>query len=167
MASVGVDGVNVQTTTATTHDLFTFKHIRRGGWRAALTPEYYGLLMFAQAVPAGSRLVALSPAPPAPIQAWASRSPEGAVRVMMVNDAPRTCVVALNVPGARAPAAVQRLVSQSTTGSRGVTLAGQTFGAWTDTGLLVGPKKLGVVRPRRYQYVLTVPAESAELLTLD
>jgi hypothetical protein len=82
MASVGADGVNVQTTTATTSDLFTFKHIRGRAWGAAVTPEYYCLLMFAEAVPAGSRLVALSPAPPASIHAWASRSPDGAARAV-------------------------------------------------------------------------------------
>lgn len=167
MASVGVDGVNVQTTTATTRDLFTFKHTDGGVWRAAVTPEYYGLLMFAQAVPGGSRLVALSPPSPASIQAWASRSPDGAVRVVMINDALQPSVIALDAPGARTSAAVERLVGPSTPGGRGVTLAGQTFGAWTDTGLLAGRKKLGVVPARRHQYVLTLPAESAELLTLE
>lgn len=50
MASAGADGVNVQTTAAATDTMF-IPTDKTGTWAAAVQPEYYGMLMFAQAVP--------------------------------------------------------------------------------------------------------------------
>ncbi len=52
MARVGVDGVNIHTYPGATYQPFTFTHTAHG-WSASVTPEYYGLLMFAQAAPRG------------------------------------------------------------------------------------------------------------------
>ena len=56
MVRVGVDGVNVHTRPLSLSQLFNLS--RTGSvWRAAIRPEYYGLLAFAMAAPAGSRLL--------------------------------------------------------------------------------------------------------------
>ena len=39
-------------------------------------PEYYGLLMFAQAFPPGARLLPVS-APAGPVKVWATEAPTG------------------------------------------------------------------------------------------
>ena len=51
----GVDGVNIHTFPGAGYDLF---NMTRAGdrWRAAIAPEYYGLLLFARAAPPGSQL---------------------------------------------------------------------------------------------------------------
>ena len=67
MARVGVDGVNIHTAPTYPDRLFVAKKVHHV-WRAAVEPEYYGLMMFAQAAPAGSRLVHVS---------GASGDPEG------------------------------------------------------------------------------------------
>ncbi len=56
MARVGIDGVNIHTFPGAGYELFRF--IRAGGrWRGSVAPQYYGLLMFAQAAPPGSQLL--------------------------------------------------------------------------------------------------------------
>ena len=58
MARVNVDGVNLQTR------LRAQQAVRdrevHGRWQAQVSPVYYGAMMFAQAAPAGSRLLAIS-----------------------------------------------------------------------------------------------------------
>src|SRR5205814_1754923 len=62
MAAVGVDGVNMHTFPGAAYELFTFRQVR-GRWQAVVAPEYYGLEAFAQAAPAGSRLLSVPPSP--------------------------------------------------------------------------------------------------------
>ena len=59
MARVGVDGVNIHTYPHAPYELFTFTR-SDGKWRGSVAPEYYGLLMFAQAAPAGAQLLRTS-----------------------------------------------------------------------------------------------------------
>jgi hypothetical protein len=54
LAGVGVDGVNIHTFPGATYALFRFAQVGRQ-WRGVVMPEYYGLQMFAQAAPPGSR----------------------------------------------------------------------------------------------------------------
>ena len=56
-ASVGVDGVNFHMLPGSNYELFTVSHNSTGAWQAFVHPEYYGLLMFAQAFPPGARLL--------------------------------------------------------------------------------------------------------------
>ena len=53
LASVGVDGVNFHMLPGSDYELFTVSHTASGAWQAFVHPEYYGLLMFAQAFPPG------------------------------------------------------------------------------------------------------------------
>ena len=60
MARAGVDGVNVHSRPGVTNELFSFRNAK-GKWSAAVNPVYYGLMMFADAAPAGSRLLRWAP----------------------------------------------------------------------------------------------------------
>src|SRR6202035_257086 len=57
LARVGVDGVNFHTFPGAAYQLFNFEGTGSGR-TARVYPEYYGLMMFAQAAPSGSRLLA-------------------------------------------------------------------------------------------------------------
>ena len=91
-------------------------------------PEYYGLLMFAQAFPPGARLLPVS-APAGPVKVWATVGADGAVRVTFINKDPAAeHDVAWQMPGA--PARHRRDAGPRPRRHRrsGVTLGGQTFG---------------------------------------
>ena len=54
LARTGVDGVNIHTWPGASYQLFRFHH-RRRHWRVIVHPEYYGMLLFAQAFRPGRR----------------------------------------------------------------------------------------------------------------
>jgi hypothetical protein len=164
MARVGVDGVNIYSNPGASAQLFSFSTVR-GRWRASVEPDYYGLLMFAQAAPPGSRLLRVTGADRA-IEGWATRAPDGLDRVLVVNDdmtGSRT--LAIRVPTARGRGTLERLQAPSLLAHHDVTLGGQSFGRSTTTGLLSGGSDASSVGPRRGAYVVKVPAASAVLLT--
>jgi Glycosyl hydrolase family 79 C-terminal beta domain len=165
MARVGVDGVNVHTYPGASSQLFTFTRVH-GRWRAAVEPDYYGLAMFAQAAPPGSRLLRVSPAGPPGLETWATRAPDGTLRVTLINEGTRTRVIAVRAPAGvgAATGRLERLQAPSITATGRVTLAGQRFGA--ASGLPVGRRRTAVVAPRNGRYTIRVPAASAALLTV-
>ena len=164
MARVGVDGINLHTFPGASSQLFTFTRVHRR-WRGVAEPDYYGLAMFAQAAPAGSRLLEVSATRNATLKVWATRAPDGAINVVVINEGTRVRVIALRAPiGARGAGALERLQAPSLAATRRVTLAGQTFGA--ATGLPVGRPRIAALTPRAGRYVFRVPAASAAMLTL-
>jgi hypothetical protein len=166
MARVGVSGVNVQTAPGSFNALFNVAEAN-GNWQASVYPAYYGLMMFAQAAPPGSRLLKLSGAPGNDVNAWATRAPDGDVRVVLINDSTSDgSTVTVRLPALGGPAALSRLQAPNAQANQGVTLAGQSFGSETTTGLLAGQSTLAVVKPVDGSYVITVPAASAALLTV-
>jgi len=161
----GVDGVNIHTYPGATYQLFTFTRMH-SSWRALVEPEYYGLLMFAQATPPGARLLRVSGASGA-VRAWATRAPDGGIRVVLINDDTRSShLVAVRVQAARGTATLERLEAPGASATRGVTLDGRSFGTPTRTGLLAGASRTDAVRPARGTYLVRLPAASAALLTL-
>jgi hypothetical protein len=167
MASVGVDGVNVHTVPNSVNELFAFK-LRNGEWQGDVHPDYYGLLMFAQAAPAGSRLLKLSGTTQGTLRAWATRAPDRHVRVVLINTAKaRAQLVAVRVPSAAGPAALERLTAPAVSAESGVTIGGQSFGSATSTGLLAGTAHLAAVSPADGAYRVRLPAASAAMLTLS
>jgi hypothetical protein len=164
MARVGVDGVNIHTFPGAGYELFRFTNTG-GRWSATISPEYYGLLMFAQSVPAGSRLSAITGALPAHLKAWAVRTGDGQTRVVLINEDTRAHAVSLRGAGLVGPGTLSRLQASGLTATSGVTLGGQSFGSETQTGLLFGPAQSSTVRPTAGQYRVTVPAASAATLT--
>ena len=130
-----------------------------------MAPEYYGLLMFAQAAPPGSRLIATTATNAEGITVWATRGRKGHTRVVLINES-------LRPPHDRAElrrAAVRRrssgCVRPRLTSTTGVTLGGQSFGAKTTTGRLAGRSSVAKLTASQGRYVFTLPAESAALVT--
>ncbi len=165
LAYVGADGLNFQTTAATTDNLFT-PALGGSGWQAAVQPEYYGLLMFAQAAPPGARLVRLSNSATAQVQAWATRATDGTLRVVMMNLGNQTHTVVLETGTASNAGTLERLEGSSLTTRYGVMLGGQTFGSETSTGRLVGRRRIATVTPEGGDYFVSLPALSAAMLTI-
>jgi hypothetical protein len=165
MARAGVDGVNVHTFPGAIYQPFRLRY-QDGAWQAGVRPEYYGLMMFAQAAPAGARLLNVSGSASG-VRPWATRAPDGAVHVVLINDAlhsPRS--VAVRIPMAAGPAALEWLRAPTVTSPSGVTLGGQSFGDQTTTGVLAGPAAGYQVEPVGGRYVVRLPAASAAMLTL-
>ncbi len=163
MARVGVDGVNIHTFPGAGYELFKLSDAG-GRWRANVSPEYYGLLLFEQAAPPGSRLLDLGLSGAAPgLGAWATRTPSGQVRVVLIDaDPARAAVVALRVPHAHGVATLSRLRAPGLSSQAGVMLAGQRFDS---SGTLAGRRHTFRVEPDGGRYVVRVPAGSAALIT--
>jgi hypothetical protein len=166
IARTGVSGVNVHTFPGAAYGLFSFRHLRRG-WVASVTPEYYGLLMFTKAAPAGARLLAIRSSAPQRIRAWATQAADGAVRVVVINpDMHRGELVTVRVPRGAGTAALIRLLAPSATASSGVTLGGRSFGSRTRSGTLGSMTATAVRAVAPGRYIVRMPAASAALLTL-
>ena len=138
LASVGVSGVNVHTFPGAGYELFKISR-QDGQWRAAVSPEYYGMLMFAEATPPGSHLVSVGPTGVPGVNVWATRAADGTVRVVLTNEGSSTHELAVRIPGKFKRATLTRLTAPSPSATSGVTLGGQSFGAQTSTGRLAGP----------------------------
>jgi hypothetical protein len=85
MAAVDVDGVNVHTLPASVYHPFTRTRVGNT-WRWTVDPLYYGLLMFSEAAPTGSRLLSLSGSVAPQVRTWATRTPTGETRVVLINE---------------------------------------------------------------------------------
>jgi hypothetical protein len=165
MASVGVDGVNFHMLPGSNYELFTVSHSSTGAWQAFVHPEYYGLLMFAQAFPPGAHLLPVS-APAGPVKVWATQAADGAIRVTLINKDPNAeHDVQLQLPGVPGRASLETLQAPSVSATSGVTIGGQTFGAQTTTGTLPGPPATTPLDPASGTYTVSLPAGSAALLT--
>ncbi len=126
-------------------------------------------MMFAQAAPPGSRLVAISGTAGANVNAWATRATDGTIHVVLINDDTHhthTVAVAVELPTGGATASLERLRAPSIAALSGVTLGGQSFAAQTDTGLLAGAPANLSVAPVNGEYVVRLPVASAAMLTL-
>jgi hypothetical protein len=164
LTRAGADGVNIHTFPGAGYELFKLSQAS-GRWQASVAPEYYGLLMFAQAAPPGSRLLRIGSAT-GPVKVWATRSPDGTIRVVTINkDTARAHVVSLPAGDVSGAASLERLEAPNAAAATGVTLGGQSFGSKTDTGSLPQPSKAVVQRSADGSYVISVPAASAALLT--
>jgi hypothetical protein len=165
LARVGVDGVNIHTYPGVKHELFRFTQTGNR-WTGSVAPEYYGMLMFAQAAPAGARLLHLTGSAGAHVSTWATRAPDRQIRVVLINDSTERHTVAVRVPTATSTAAtLERLQAPSVHSHAGVTLGGRTFGPVTTTGQLAPPIPVAVT-PASGVYRVSLPATSAAMLTL-
>ena len=161
-ARAGVDGVNVHTWPGAVYNLFTFQKTS-AGWQTSVQPEYYGLLMFSQAAPAGSRLVKVGSSNPT-VRAWATRAPNGTIRVTLINDSTTSSENAtVAVSGVRGAGSLTRLLAPSPAATTGVTLAGESF---DQTGELAGSPVDTTVEPDGGSYPVELQPASAALLTL-
>ncbi len=164
-ARTGADGVNIHTYAGSPYALFKFHH-HRGGWSAVVYPEYYGMLMFAQAAPAGSSLLSIAGARPAGIQGWATRARDGHIRVVLINTRPGRRMLAVRVPGGGASATVERLLAPSLRARTRVTIGGRSFSATSAAAVPAGQAQIDRVALRRGAYLVRIPGASAALLTI-
>ena len=163
-ASVGVDGVNVHTLPRAAYQLFSFRQ-RKGTWHAFVHPEYYGMLMFAQAFPPGARLLPVSIAS-GPIKAWATSAPDGRTRVVLINQSSTADVsVQLQIPNGTSSVSIERLEAPSLSATKDVAYGGQSFGNDTTTGRLAGQPSLDQAAADNGSYSISLPAASAAVVT--
>ena len=165
MARVGVDGVNIHTFPRATYELFHFWRTQ-GRWQGFVSPEYYGMLMFAQSAPLGSRLLTSFTGTGDTVNAWATYTRDLTVRVVLINDHPYPQTVVLQAAGHPGPATLERMLAPSVHSVQGVTLGGQTFGPQTATGVLTGPATDIAVSPANHRYLVRLAPSSAAMLTI-
>jgi hypothetical protein len=166
MARSGVDGVNIHTLPEAFYRLFTFTDTN-GHWQATVKPEYYGLVMFNQAAPPGSRLLPVTPSATPDLRAWATRASDGEIRVVLINDSSTTShEVLVQPPAAVGNGLLENLTAPSVDATNGVTLGGQSFGTETSTGSLTGSAQLIPVTPTNGQFDITLAPASATMLAL-
>ena len=170
MAQVGISGVNIQTYPHAWYRLFSFGKAA-GRWWGHAYPDYYGLVMFAQAAPPGARLLSVgAPAGSEPwLRAWATQGTDGTVRVLLLDDSPTAShSVRLRLPAgiAQRAGSVVRLQAPTVFARDGVTLGGQSFAGQSRTGTLAGTPQATPVAPVGGTVQVSLPAGSATLLTL-
>jgi hypothetical protein len=166
MARSGVDGVNIHTLPEAFYRLFTFTDTN-GHWQATVKPEYYGLVMFNQAAPPGSRLLPVTPSATPDVRAWATRASNGEIRVVLINDSSTIShEVLVQPPAAVGNGLLENLTAPSVDATNGVTLGGQSFGTETSTGSLTGSAQLIPVTPTNGQFDITLAPASATMLAL-
>jgi hypothetical protein len=153
--------VNFHTFPGARYEPFSFQD-RDGSWAATVKPEYYGMWLFAQAAPPGSRLLAGSGTVAPGLDAWSLRSAGNVVHTVLVNYGQVSKMVALRLPSPGAPASVEWLTGPRLTATSGVTIGGQRFDAY---GNLTGGRASTTVAAKRGAYTLKLPPASAALLT--
>jgi hypothetical protein len=165
-AAVGVDGVNFHMLPGSNYELFTISQTSSGAWQAFVRPEYYGLMMFAQAFPPGARLLRVSTSP-APVKVWATTGTDGTERITLINqDTLSAHNVSVSVPGAGTIGSVETLQAPNVSSTDDVTIGGQSFGSATTTGTLPAAPSMQPVAPAAGSYTVSLPAGSAALLTI-
>ena len=130
-----------------------------------MTPEYYGLEMFAQAAPQGSRLLSTTTTNAQGITVWATRGSEGRTRVVLINESLDRRTVAVGSAGdasGDARAAACACAQQHLAGSRS---AARVSAHETTTGRLAGRSRIAKLNAIQGRYEFTLPAESAALVT--
>ena len=165
MARVGVAGVNIHTVPGTINEIIGAGQVG-GVWQSVVHPEYYGMMMFEQAAPAGARLLSVAGPSGGAVQAWATRATDGHVRVMLINPGAGSETVDVRVPGKSGPATLEQLQASSLRSTLGITLGGQSFGSHTSTGLLAGQPATVLVSPGSDGYSVTLRGAGAAMLTL-
>ena len=175
-ASDGIDGVNIHTFPGTANELFSFRHVD-GRWIAAVRPEYYGLMMFAQAAPPGTKLLDIEQRNTGQTRVWATIGKDGYTRLVLINDSlTHASSVVVRTPNVSGPAQLERLLAHSAHSTGGVTIGGQSFHTQTTTGALIGSSSIatltpstgpyGTTLPHASSYAVELPAASAALLTV-
>lgn len=160
----GVSGVNIHVFPGASYILFSFRR-PHGHWLGKIAPEYYGLLLFADATPPGSQLLRVTTRGGPAVRAWATRGVNGTVRVVLINDDLRRRHVFL-VRGPAGTATAIHLTAPSAGATGGVRLGGQSFGL-TSTGRLTAPPRQDHVGPGRGRYVVGLAPATAALLTIS
>jgi hypothetical protein len=166
LADAGVGGVNIHDNPGGPGALFSLSHAG-GRWSGHVDPIYYGMQLFAQAAPAGSRILRLSGgAVTGATRAWATRAPDGVTRVLLINTRARGAqTVTVRAAGTGSATAVA-LRAPGLRARSGITLGGRSYGSSTRTGQLAGTSASTAITGRRGAWRVHLPAASAVLVTL-
>ena len=166
LLNAGVDGVNLHTLPKSAYQLFHFRDVA-GHWSGAVAPVYYGLQLFSEAAPPGSRLLRLTGVRSSIVSVWATRGTDGVDRVVLIDKHQRRPETITVRPPAHSAgeATLERMRAPSVHARSGVTLAGRTYGAHTATGRLAAAITEPVSPDAHGGYTVTLPAGSAALLT--
>ena len=84
---------------------------------------------------------------------------------MLINDGTSRRAIAVRAAGTGPSATLEQLLAPSIGAQSAITLGGQSFGRVTSTGLLAGRQRLTVVAPIHGDFVVSMPATSAAMLT--
>ena len=163
----GVQGVNFQTVDGNLNQMITAKHSGSGSaWSVSVQPEYYGLLAFAEAAPAGSHLLRISDPGVAHFYQFAVRAPDRSERVVLTNVGSVARTIGVSASGTHGIGSVSLLSARSLSATGGATLGGRRLSS--RTGQLTGASRVTLVRPNaRGVYAVRVPAHAAAILTLS
>jgi hypothetical protein len=164
-ARAGVSGVNLHSFPNSDNGLFDLADTQ-SGWVGDVHPIYYGALMFAQADPAGARILSIPSPPPSTLRIWATIGSDHKVRVLLINVGAHK-LVTIHAPkgfGTR-DASVERLEASSVSARSGETVGGQSLQN-TTTGDVPAPT-LQWARPRTSGYTVAAPAGSETLVTFS
>ena len=168
LARAGLSGIDMHTLPDSAYQLFQFTE-HGGRWSAQVRPVYYGLQLFAQAAPAGSRILAVGQQGSATtLSSWATRAPDGRLRLVLIDkDGGAGRVVTVHLPAGSAvrTATVERMTAPGAAAPSGVTIGGSGYGASTTSGTLPAPH-LQHVDVHGGALRVTVGRASAALVTL-
>ena len=170
LARAGLDGVNFHMDTDDVYGAFLFNVNNAAKPYIysinVVRPEYYGLLFFQQAAPAGSKLLPVRLRTSADLKAWATIGPDKTVRVSLINkDRNTNGTVTINLGGYGA-GTLARLIAPLYQSKTGVTFGGQTFDGSPD-GTAQGTSAYEIVLPLDGIYSIQMPRASAALLTVS
>lgn len=148
------------------NSLFDFS-LSAGVWHASIRPEYYGMLLFAQAAAPGSRFLRTVPhGATTGLHEWALEAPDGTIHVVLENERlAGTERIKIRIPASRGVGALERLSAPGLAATGGVTLGRRGFGPSTTTGQLKTPVG-SPVTPTASVYQVELPAASAAMLTV-
>jgi hypothetical protein len=161
----GVSGVNFQDVKHNLNQVFTPVQSSSGAWNVSAQPEYYGLLAFADAAPAGSHLLKLTFPDYPSFYAYGVDAPNGTHTVVLTDVGSSARTVGVTVAGGAGPGTVSLLTAASLTSTAQPTLGGETLS--TATGQLTGKSSYTLVRSNaKGVYEVRIPAHSAAILTV-
>lgn len=167
MATIGVDGVNFHTTPSAQYRPFVTTDTTTG-WQATVNPEYYGMMLFAEAAPAGSHLLKVTgtgtASQPDGVRAWATVTSAGVTHVVVLNTG-STRTFTVQTAASTAPANLLYLSAPSLQSTTGVSLGGLSFATPSTTGQLAGTPQWSEVDAQTGGYTISVPADSVAMLT--
>jgi len=169
-ANVGVDGVNFEASGQNYVYPFYFTTTATGNTQtyqiAAITPLYYGMLLFQQATQHGASLLPVTLDTTANLKCWPTVDSTGTYRLTLLNkDENQSGTVAVTMPGFSV-ATITWLTAPSYTSTSGVTLGGQTFDTSTD-GTIQGTASTQTVEGTNGVFTIQMPVTSAALVVFS
>lgn len=129
-------------------------------------PLYYGMLMFAQAAPPGSRLIPMRFHTPANINIWMTLDQHRMARIVLINkDLHRNVTIQLKLPG-NSHGTLERLSAPSITSRHHITIGGLTFNG-SRNGRPTGEQHLVRGSAKGSIYTIALHHGSAALLAVQ